>query len=269
MLTGGTRGELGVSNKLRPRFTQIMNVKGIFSRESNAHDQLVALRSADQAAAIFEELSVALAEKGVSLVGIVSVSREQSIAASATTHASEPCLSLFLSGSSYQESGLNPEDSNWSGHWTHTAFVREQWARLCSQYQVPMQYHSSAMFVFVYDTRHLDLVRLVQTCKPLMGRILSARFKSASPLRAIFGADASTTPCVFVSSEPSISIVFPTNAALKRARVSGDLKRTRDSILAVLERNDRYDCFSEAAVGIRFLDAETSADELYGLARED
>jgi hypothetical protein len=246
-----------------------MIVKGIFSRESNAYDQLAALRSSDQSAAVFEDLTVALAGKDVSLVGIVSVSREHSFATSATTNASEPCLSLFLTGTSYQKSGVDPEDSNWSGHWTHTAFVREQWARLCSQYQVPKQYHSRRMFVFVYDARHLDLVRLVYTCKPMIGQILSAPFKATSLLRAIFRADASAAPRVFVSSEPSISIVFPTNAALERARVSGDLTRTRNSIVMVLERNDRYDCFSQAAVGIRFLDAETSADKLYGLARED
>ncbi len=254
-----------MSDKLRLRFTQIMNVKGIFSQESNAHFQLEALRSSDKVAAVFEDLNVALAGKNVSLVGIVSVSREHSSAALATTRASEPCLSLFLTGTSFQESGVDPNNSNWSGHWTHTAFVREQWARLCSQYEVAPQYHSNEMFVFVRDARHLDLVRLVKTCKDTIGQILSTTFKATSPLRA----DASTAPRVFVSSQPSISIVFPTIAALERARVSGDLNRTRNSILTALDRNDRYDCFSEAAVGIHFLDAETSADQLYGLARED
>jgi hypothetical protein len=231
-------------------------MKGIFSNETNAHKQLAALRSSDQAVAmaVFEDLAVALARKSVSVVGIVSLSRERSMAASAATNAREPCLSLFLTGGSYRESGVDPHDSNWSGDWAHTAFVREHWGLLCSQHHVPKQHHSNEMFVFVYDAQHLDLVRLVAACKTMIREIMSATF------------DASR---VFASSEPSLSVVLPTREALERARVAGDLTRARDFILTVLERNDRYDCFSQTRVGIHFLDAETSAAELYHLARED
>ena len=231
-----------------------MNLKAIFSEQSNAYDQLIALRNSGQAPAVFEELAVALTGRDVSLVGMVSVDREHSSAASAKTHTPEPCLSLFLTSGSFQESGVEAEDSNWSGTWTHTMFVREQWARICTRYQVPAQYYSNTMLIFVYDTQHLDVVQLVYRCKPLIGKFFPANSKSA--------------PRIFVSSEPSISIVFPARAELKRARASGDLKRARHSILGILKNNDQYDCFSPARVSIRFLDPGTAGD-FYDLARED
>ena len=111
------------------------------------------------------------------------------------------------------------------------------------------------MFVFVCDTPKLDLVLLVQRCKPQICEVVEAE-----PHPALY---------VFISSEPAISVFYSTRDALEQARTMGNLTRAHDSILSILEKSDQYDSFSAARVTIRFLDAETDASKLYGLSRED
>ena len=228
---------------------------GIFFHENNAYEQLVALRASDHAEPVLIDLASAIAGQGVSLIGIVAVAREDSFAASSKTLRPEPCLSLFLTGPSFRASGVDARDSNWSETWSHTNFVRENWARLCGHHQVRSQYYSNLMFVFVYNTPALDLVLLLGRRKPQIREIVATELHPAAE--------------VFISSEPAISVVFPTRHQLDRARSSGKLAHAENLILSNLKDGDQFDCFVTGSVAVKFFDAETDASILYGLSRED
>lgn len=223
--------------------------------ESNVFRQLELLQEASLSPAIFKELHSCLEKKEVELVGVAAVERKFSSAGSSKTLEVQPCLSLYLAHDSFMKSGVDSRDSNWSGKWSLTEYVRDQWQKLCDQFEVAGDYYCCEMFVFVYDFHFVELVSLV--------------YRNKGAIKKHVESGSRAKPRFFVSSKPGVNVLYPSKVSLSEAQASGELDRLKVSILELLRQRDHHACLRHYDVGVSFLDAETSASELWGLSRED
>jgi hypothetical protein len=228
---------------------------GSFLNESNVFRQLELLHLVFSTPAIFKELHLCLEKKKVELLGVGALERKFSCAGSSKALKVQPCLALYLEHNSFMESGVDARDSNWLGKWSLTEYVREQWQKLCDEFGIIGDYYSSEMFVFVYDFHFVELVSLV--------------YRNKGAIKKHVESGSRAKPRVFVSSKPSVNVLYPCKVSLSEAQASGELDRLKVSILEILKQGDHHACLRHCDVGVSFLDAETSASKVYGLYRED
>jgi hypothetical protein len=230
---------------------------GMLSKQTNAYSDLDALMKIEKSTnQSFDDLSDFFKQAGLKIKYSSCVARADSRYYNSSSEQSEPYLRLYVKDrTSYKEMGINEHGSNWNSSCPKTQLIIETWSQICRKNNIPQDYYSPDMFVFIYNLPELLLNSHVRNSK----QQIEDYFKGCT-----------TKPAhIFVSSEPAIRIFYDSKQQLKREEKLGNIRQHKDRIVKILSSGIGIECFEEKSVLIQFRDCKTDSKNMYGFSRED